>query len=75
MMAGLLVTLALFGLVFVLAEYLYRRGTSVQITRKITHIGGGIIAAALPFLINLPVALGLGLFFSLSYCGPKRRAG
>ena len=62
-MIGLIIVLFLYLVVFVLAEGLYRAGTHAQITRKITHIGGGIISASLPFLVTLPVAVALGLFF------------
>ena len=65
MIAGLLVALVLYASVFGLAEILYRRGARVQVTRKIAHIGGGIITSALPLLTDLPMALGLGLFFSV----------
>ncbi len=66
MIAGLLVALALYALVFGLSEILYRRGVRGQVTRKIAHIGGGIIASALPLLVDLPMSLGLRGFFSCS---------
>jgi hypothetical protein len=62
MSAGLFITLTLYTLVFILAELLYQRGVSKQVTRKIVHIGGGIVSALLPALVSLPSALALGLF-------------
>jgi hypothetical protein len=63
MSAGLFITLTLYTIVFILAELLYRRGVSKQVTRKIVHIGGGIVSALLPALVSLSSALALGLFF------------
>lgn len=62
-MLSLVAALILYTLVFAAAELLYHRGVEVAITRKITHIGAGIVSAGLPFLVTLPTALGLGLFF------------
>ena len=62
-MIGLLIVLILYSLVLSFSETLYQRGMPAQTTRKITHIGGGIISASLPFFVTLPVALALGLFF------------
>jgi len=69
MSAGLFITLTLYAIVFILAELLYRRGVSKQVTRKIVHIGGGIVSALLPALVSLPSALVLGLFFLQFYSG------
>jgi hypothetical protein len=72
MMAGLLVILALYAAVFGLAETVYRRGVEAWITRKITHIGGGVVSATLPLFVDLPTTLGLGLFFSSDWFGPNK---
>ena len=63
MMTGLLIVCILYLIVFSLAELLYQHGLKAQITRKITHIGGGLVSASLPFFVSLPVALILGVFF------------
>ncbi len=62
-MPGLLVVLILYLFVFALAEVLYRHGTPAKFTRKITHIGGGLISAGLPLFVTLGAALALGVFF------------
>jgi len=62
-MTGLLTVCMLYLVVFVLAEALYQRGLEAHLTRKITHIGGGLVSASLPLLVSLPVALVLGVFF------------
>jgi hypothetical protein len=72
MMAGLLIILALYGVVFGLAEAAYQRGVGAWITRKITHIGGGVVSAILPLFVDLPTTLGLGLFFSSDWFGPNK---
>jgi hypothetical protein len=62
-MTGLLIVCILYLVVFSLAEGLYQRGVQARITRKITHIGGGLVSAGLPLFISLPAALILGVFF------------
>jgi hypothetical protein len=62
-MIGVLIAFVLYSVVFAVAEGLYQHGTHAQVTRKITHVGGGIISAGLPFLVSLPVAVALGVFF------------
>ena len=62
-MTGLLIVFLLYLVIFGLSEAFYQYGTPAHITRKLTHIGGGIISASLPFFVTLPVALILGVFF------------
>jgi len=62
-MTGLLIVAISYLLIFSLSEGLYQYRTPAYITRKITHIGGGIISAGLPLFVTLPVALALGVFF------------
>lgn len=62
---NLLIVLFLFLLTFTCAEFLYKRKVSASITRKIVHIGGGIVAALLPIFINLETVIILGVGFFL----------
>lgn len=70
---NVLIVLFLFLLIFGCAEFLYKRKMPARITRKIVHIGGGIIAASLPVFVDLNavVVLGIGFFLLLLYS--KRR--
>lgn len=65
---NLLIVLFLFLLTFVCAEFLYKRKMPASSTRKIVHIGGGVIAAFLPVFISLEmvVILGIGFFLILT---------
>lgn len=65
MTTGWPVALILYLLLFIGAEALYHHGFQARVTRKIVHIGGGMISALLPLLVSLPTALVLGLFFRL----------
>lgn len=71
---NVLIVLFLFLLIFGCAEFLYKRKMSARITRKIVHIGGGIIAASLPVFVDLNavVVLGIGFFLLLLYSKRKK---
>ncbi len=69
---GLILVSLLYTVAFGLSETLYRRGLASQITRKLTHMGGAIISASLPFFVSLPIALSLGFLFALILIWTKR---
>jgi phytol kinase len=73
MISGLFIILFLYILVFLLAEFLYKKGFSSEITRKITHIGGGFVSVLLPIWLNLWTAVAVGIFFSLVLLISKRK--
>lgn len=68
------IILFLFLLIFGCAEFLYKRSVTAHITRKIVHIGGGIIAALLPVFVDLNtvVVLGIGFFLLLLFSKRKK---
>lgn len=70
----LLIVLFLFSIVFGLAELLYKRKIASYVTRKIVHIGCGLVAGLLPFFVNLKtvVILGLGFFLLLLFSKRKK---
>lgn len=57
---------------FVAAEVLYRLRVSPIITRKITHICGGIVSALLPFFVTIYTTIALGVFLTLFLFWTKR---
>jgi len=63
----------LYLLVFGLAELLYKNGLPPFITRKIVHIGSGIISAFLPLFVSLKTAILLGIVFFVLVLISKRR--
>lgn len=65
---NLLIVIALLVLIFGYAEFLYKRQVAVHLTRKVVHIGGGIVTALLPFFVNLEtvIILGIGFFLLLA---------
>ena len=69
-----LLVIFLFLLTFGLAEFLYKRKIARYITRKVVHIGGGLVAALLPFFVKLETAivLGAGLFLLLLFSKRKK---
>lgn len=67
------IVIVLYLLVFCLAELLYRKGLPAYITRKIVHVGSGIVSSLLPFFVNLETAMILGLVFSLLLLVSKRK--
>lgn len=67
------IVLFLFLLVFGCAEFLYKKNVSASITRKVVHIGGGLVVALLPFLVNLVTVIILGVGFFLFLLFSKRR--
>ena len=69
----MLVVLVLFFLVFGLAEFLYKRKTASYITRKVVHIGGGLVAALLPLFVKLEMVIILGIGFFLLLVFSKRK--
>ena len=74
---NILIVLSLFLLIFGCAEFLYKKKISPNITRKIVHIGGGIVAALLPIFVNLEtvVILGIGFFLLLTVSKRKKLLG
>ena len=62
---NVLLVLSLFLLIFGWAEFLYKRKIAPYITRKIVHIGGGIVTALLPIFVNLETVIILGIGFCL----------
>lgn len=73
MITGLITILFLYAVVFIMAEVLYRRGYAAKETRKIVHIGAGIISFLLPCLVNLPIAISIGLFFVVLLFWTKKK--
>jgi len=73
MIFNLLIILFLYGLVFLLADLLYKKGVSKYITRKIVHIGGGLVSLLLPIFFNVLTAVFIGLFFFLFFIIYKRK--
>lgn len=67
------IVLFLFLLIFGCAEFLYKRNVPAHITRKIVHIGGGIVAALLPVFVNLNTVIVLGIGFFLLLLFSKRK--
>ena len=71
---NILIVLFLFFLVFWFAEFLYRRKVASHITRKVVHIGGGLVAASLPLFVDLKtvIILGIGFFLLLVFSKKKK---
>jgi len=70
---NLFIVLSLFALIFGIAEFLYKRNLSADITRKIVHIGGGIVAALLPIFLDLKTVVVIGGGFFLILLWTKRK--
>lgn len=70
----LVIVLVLFGLIFALAEFLFKRKVPPYITRKVVHIGSGLVAALLPLLVKLETVVILGIGFFLLLILSKRRS-
>ena len=70
---NLFIVLSLFVLIFGIAELLYKRKLSATITRKIVHIGGGIVAALLPLFVDLKTVVIIGCGFFLLLVWSKRK--
>ncbi len=70
---NLLIVLLLFFLVFGLAEFLYKRKLPVYVTRKVVHMGGGVVATLLPFFVKLETVIILGVGFFLLLLFSKRK--
>ena len=64
MMTSTFIILALYVIVFVLAEKAYYSGLTAEKTRKIAHIGASLVSFFLPALVDLKTALFLGLIFT-----------
>ena len=62
-MTELVLPLVGYMTVLVLAESAYRYAGGVLISRKIAHVGGGIVTALLPFVTDLATALFISVFF------------
>jgi len=65
MLNGMLIIGVLYGAVFMAGELLYHLGTDSNITRKIIHIGSGVVSALLPFFVSYKITLFLAVFFIL----------
>ena len=70
---NLFLVLLLFLLIFGSAEFLYKRKLSADITRKIVHIGSGIMAALLPIFLDLKTVIVIGGGFFLFLVWSKRK--
>ncbi len=70
---NLLIVLSLGLIVFGCGEVLYKKGIPAQITHKIVHIGGGVVASLIPFFINLETGIILGMGLTLLLVFSKRR--
>ncbi|PYQ31297.1 MAG: hypothetical protein DMF56_05185 [Acidobacteria bacterium] len=53
-MSGVLIVLGSFTILLLTAEIWARRGAKPEWTRKLVHLGGGLIGLALPWLIESP---------------------
>lgn len=71
---NVLIVLSLFFLIFWYAEFLYKRRVPSYITRRVVHIGGGIVAALLPIFVDLEtvIILGAGFFLLLVLSKQKK---
>jgi len=65
MILKILIVLALYGILFTISEAAYRRNFPAMYSRKIVHIGSGIISSILPLLIDLTSTLVLGAGFTV----------
>jgi phytol kinase len=63
MPTGLIIIGVLYGVAFLIGELAYHGGVDSNITRKIIHIGGGVVTAFLPFFVSFRIALLLAVFF------------
>lgn len=70
---NLFLVLLLFLLIFGSAEFFYKRKLSADITRKIVHIGGGIVAALLPVFLDLKTVIVIGGGFFLILLWSKKK--
>ncbi|MEK7274446.1 MAG: hypothetical protein AAB110_04240 [Candidatus Desantisbacteria bacterium] len=73
MTSKLITCIILYMVIFIVAEILYRRGCPVKITRKIVHIGAGIISFFLPLLVNLQTTISIGILFAFLLFWTKKR--
>jgi phytol kinase len=62
-MGGILIIGVLYGIAFLIGELLYHGGIDSNITRKIIHIGGGVVSAMLPLFVPFEVAIILSVLF------------
>jgi len=71
---NILIFLFLFFLVFALAELLYIRKIPQYITRKVVHMGGGLVTVFMPLFVTLKtfVILGIGFFLLLLISKQKK---
>ncbi len=67
------IVLLLFFSVFGLAEFLYKIKIPTYITRKVVHIGGGLVTALLPYFVKLDGVIILGVGFFLLLLLSKRK--
>lgn len=70
--AGLPIVLSLLFLSFIVAELLYKVKVPAIITRKVVHIGCGVVAAMLPLFVSLSTTVYIGIGFSLLLFFTKR---
>jgi len=69
---NILIVSLLFLAVFTVAEYAYYKKFPVFVTRKMVHIGCGLVTASLPFFVNLNVLIYLCAGFFLLLVWSKR---
>ena len=72
-MIKFILLLSLYAIVFVIAEALHRKGYEAKITRKLVHIGGGIVSCFIPVLTDLRTGIIMGLGFSVFLFWSKRK--
>jgi len=73
MIVKLLVVPVLYGILLVFGEVLYHKGVTAILTRKVAHIGGGILSSLLPYFVTLPEAIFIGGIFSLILIWTRRK--
>jgi dolichol kinase len=71
-LGNILIVLFLFLISFGVAELLYKKGLEPRITRKSVHIGGSLVAALLPYFVELEIVIVFGVGFFLLLLLSKR---
>jgi len=70
---GLIIVFFSYAFLFSIAEILYTKGVSAKITRKVVHIGGGVVSFFLPWLVNFETVIIIGIVFSLFLIWSQKR--
>ncbi len=72
-MINLIFIAILYLVIFLAAELLYYKKVDSFYTRKIVHIGGGLITVLLPWLISFATAIIIGIIFAIILIITKRK--